>query len=647
MVELAEPEGAVNVNASVEAATTAAESLGLELVSSIEHIDQLGWTAFSCNPSDLGLPSTVDGTNGHVIASAGGSLWEATAAGDLSHEVEQALRWESLVVRRPRSPDEIGRAQLWQHTLLDRTVAYFGENTATRIANGPTVLWLTGDDGELADCLAFWNVRALRPLRFAAVPMYLLPATQLKDWAGFPEQLASQLRRLDEFSVDVVMTSRSLDFTVLDEVAAYLGLHKPTEDGLVLKHDLPRTESLRTAPFTYLNRRDATVFSSFTRIYGEQCYVDVPVVQDKITLRFTSPVPFSSTVNVLIGFEGAPFAALPKTDSVARLVDRNARWRNGAIELATFVRQECRLELNVPTLASAGAALLTERTERYEVSEKGAVGVGLTDDAAMSVLSASGVLESIQRLTTPRTEHMAKALRRLLPNTQDDLSEAEREFVERWGSRSERVFKSSASLGYGTHADAADRLERLAGISWVERGLTIKCAACGISSFLPLSRVPERGPGTCPGCDTLGGYVGSTQGPTLFYRLDSRIDRASDQGVLPHLLTIAALSRRFERSWFLPGLDLWFPGQPKKSEADLFGIADGKVITGEVKASGASFTEPGQIEKDLNIAAGLNADIYVMAAITPIPNDAQTLAEARSKERGIEIMIMGPAELCM
>ncbi|MEV6212304.1 crosslink repair DNA glycosylase YcaQ family protein [Kitasatospora sp. NPDC051914] len=70
------------------------------------------------------------------------------------------------------------------------------------------------------------------------------------------------------------------------------------------------------------------------------------------------------------------------------------------------------------------------------------------------------------------------------------------DFAARWGSRSERVFKTADTLGHGKPADAAGRLEQLVGIGWAERGLTIKCTACGISSFLPLSTVPERGAAT-------------------------------------------------------------------------------------------------------------------------------------------------------
>ncbi|MCX5216117.1 hypothetical protein OG689_44085 [Kitasatospora sp. NBC_00240] len=643
-VELSGPDGAVNVDAPQDASTMAASTLGLDLIS-IDQIDSDGWTSFSCPPAWLGQPPTVDGSNGHVIASADGSLWEVAAAGDLSAERESELRWDTLAIRRPSSTGEIGQAQLWQHTLLDRTVAHFSEHTATGgVSDGPTILWLTSEGGELADCLGFWNVRALRPLRFGTVPMYLLPATGLKDWVGFPEQLADQLRRPEEISLDVLVASRTLGPEVLDEVAEYFGLEESAETDFQAVVRFPPGDRMRTAPFSYRKSMGTTRFSAFTRTYGETTQVDVPVVREKITLRFPSPVPFTAWVDVLVGVTCEPFAAFPKRDSVAKLVDKKARWRNEAIEVATSMRREVRIELNVPTLATVANTLLVEQAERHETSEKGAVGVGLMDETSMAALGEAGVLETIQKLTTPRTSHMVRALERLR-GKEDPLSDAEREFAARWGGRSERVFKSAAKLGHGTVEAASAALERLADVGWAERGLEIKCGACGITTFLPLSGVPERGAARCPGCGTLGGYTGAGQGPSLVYRLDSRIDRASDQGVLPHLLTIAALQRRYTRSWFLPGVDLWFPGKTNKMEADLFGIADAKVITGEVKASGEEFTKPGQIEKDVSIAVNLGADLYVMAAITTIPEAAQEAAKVLCQEHGVDILVLGPMEL--
>jgi hypothetical protein len=53
-------------------------------------------------------------------------------------------------------------------------------------------------------------------------------------------------------------------------------------------------------------------------------------------------------------------------------------------------------------------------------------------------------------------------------------------------------------------------------------------------------------------------YSGIATGPTVQYRLNTLVDRAADQGVLPHLLVAAVLEQRDERTLILPGVDVEF-----------------------------------------------------------------------------------------
>ena len=77
----------------------------------------------------------------------------------------------------------------------------------------------------------------------------------------------------------------------------------------------------------------------------------------------------------------------------------------------------------------------------------------------------------------------------------------------------------------------------------------------------------------------------------MHYRLNSHLDFLSDQGVLPHLLAIAALQRQGKKSHFVPGVDVWFSQDlSDKPEADIFGVRDGQVLCGEVKTSASEFT---------------------------------------------------------
>ena len=65
--------------------------------------------------------------------------------------------------------------------------------------------------------------------------------------------------------------------------------------------------------------------------------------------------------------------------------------------------------------------------------------------------------------------------------------------------------------------------------------------ACRMESFLPLSEHHTRGQANCPGCFSPASYKREKSSIEVAHRLDSRIDRAAGQGVLAHLLAIAAL----------------------------------------------------------------------------------------------------------
>ena len=56
----------------------------------------------------------------------------------------------------------------------------------------------------------------------------------------------------------------------------------------------------------------------------------------------------------------------------------------------------------------------------------------------------------------------------------------------------------------------------------------------------------------------------------MFYRLNSLVDRANDQGVLPHLLAIAALGNG-DSTYIVPGVSAVLTGN-QAVEVDLFGM---------------------------------------------------------------------------
>ena len=131
----------------------------------------------------------------------------------------------------------------------------------------------------------------------------------------------------------------------------------------------------------------------------------------------------------------------------------------------------------------------------------------------------------------------------------------------------------------------------------------------------------------------------------MYYRLNSHLDLLSDQGVLPHLLTIAALQRQGKQSHFLPGIDVWFSADgTDKAEADIFGVRDGQVLSGEVKTSASEFTTE-QITRDANLSSRLEADASILAATDDIPGEVTERAEQLCKASKLSLIVLGKADL--
>ena len=251
-----------------------------------------------------------------------------------------------------------------------------------------------------------------------------------------------------------------------------------------------------------------------------------------------------------------------------------------------------------------------------------------------------GIFAAIRELTTPRSKELLRELGKL--RTAGGVDEELAELAAHWGGRSERRYKSAEQLERVPRTDAPRVLERLCDASWAERGLRVICGTCGLPSFVAFPHTLGRA--TCPGCASPATYeTGSAL--TVYYRLNSYLDLLSDQGVLPHLLAIAALERQGKRSHFLPGVDVWFSADgTDKAEADIFGVRDGQILIGEVKTSASQFT-PDQVARDVSLSLRLGADKHVLAATDDIPHEVAERAKQACDTSGIGLVILQKADL--
>jgi hypothetical protein len=649
IVELANVDQAVNVDLDPETASAAALSLGLSF-QPISLIDRSGPGQYTCHPS----VTSTQVTTTHLSMNAPGfeaiqvnwsyadnslDLWAVTAAGALTPEALQGARDVHDPVGIERYPMEIALAQIRGSTGMDRTAAQFRERWASPAPFPfPAIIWFC-NRRSLLECLMYWNLRALRPLAFERIPMMLLPAYAADNWLGFANGVHTLLSgRSDQFSPDAYICSLRVEHERLRAIGSSWGLIESNEK--------PRSQMMigglppppRTAPFTYLVDRDPRQALMWFRRYGTATGVLTQVFRDKTSVAFESPVHFSGFGRFKANLACDILRPLPRRDSVAGLVAPNSRWRDDGIELFLQVLPRYRLDIRIPQPRDVVSTLLGEVTRGWSLSDKGRMGEAIASGSEVAALLRPGLFEAVRRLTTPRSSHLVKEIERR-EHTEEELDRAK--FVQEHGGRLERKSQAAGDLQNLKKGLRVEVLELLVETRWAERGLRIVCSVCGVTSFLDLDRVSPVA--ICPGCRSSQSYERSADGLAVYYRLNSLIDKASDQGVLPHLLVVAALHQQSSSTCVLPGVDVVF-ADGSRSEVDLFGISDGVVIGGEVKTSASEFTEE-QVRRDIDLSKRLSVDRHVMACVEPLPSTTVTYAQQVAAQHDLRIIILDQEKL--
>jgi hypothetical protein len=393
-------------------------------------------------------PSALPTTNGQELpfsAEVGADLWLAVSAGDVTAQHESELGANDVFFARIHQPDQIARAVLRRGTLLDRTAVAFSEQWV-QAGSGklPAIVWITKRNG-LPDCLWFWNLRALRSFRDGGGPMLLLPEDQIQHWVGFGREFRDILQRPDEFNPDVLMASLRLDRAQLDAIASELGLVPSTSEP---RSGLSRSAPIRSAPFTYAttNNFDLRQWFLAKRRYGEFKEIEGHIHSGTATLRLASPVAWRRPGSTLLDVRGPVLDALPKRTPVANMVIPGGVWRDGGIQIAANAMSSYVLAVSIPTLGEALEAVLTATTSKHALSDKGKLGVALSDKA--QDLLAPGVFEAAVALATPRSKELAREL--VAMRARGDLDERIAEVASSWGGRTERRFRTAATLGIPT-----------------------------------------------------------------------------------------------------------------------------------------------------------------------------------------------------
>lgn len=248
-------------------------------------------------------------------------------------------------------------------------------------------------------------------------------------------------------------------------------------------------------------------------------------------------------------------------------------------------------------------------------------------------------MRSIDLLRTPRSTSLLRDLKQLLP--EDYPPERLEQLASEFGGRAERRYRSLSHIRGEADNRGGEAAELLCSRSWAERGLKIKCDQCGMASFVPL---PQTGPEPrCTACGATHTTFEPANGPQLHYRLNALVDRAADQGVIPHLFADAILTNQNPQTFLLAGVDLTF-GDNTEKEVDLYGITGGKVVAGEAKTNPAWFN-PEQLERDIDLSARLAADTHLVVSTGCVLEATEEQARQLTAVRDLDLLILDSRHL--
>jgi len=643
VAKLSDVNGLVNVNLDREVASKVACSLGLPWVG-LDQIDSAGRTQFSTHPVYV-RPTGELATEAAVLARAGGSLWEKVAAGELSPEQEREYtRVPGVSLRRATSGYEVAEAQVAGRCWLDVAASQFGE--AAMRGNPwsvPLIVWVAEPD-NIEDCLYFWNLRALRSLSIARTPILVVPADRVAAWTRLGNLLAGYLARPEVIEPDVVIRSVSVPLDELENIGQSLGLvmsRAQPERGFQIPPPPPKSP-----PFTFRHDIDVRQYLTSERRYGKTAWDLVQLYPDSTVISFDSPVQFTGPGHHLVRLASTAFEGIPRRPVTARLihteVGTEATWSRNDIdgdelELSQRAADQYQITLRIPSLDKVTTALLAAQTVDATLSDKGQLATRMGELGTADVLLQEYVIDVIDLLRTRRSRNLVRELqkRRSEGHPDEDLYKLAAE----WGGRLQRRnLPLSQVKGIGDGATAA--IEALCSRSWAERGMRIDCDRCKLKSFVALRRT--RSQPQCPACEATGQAYKGPDGPELYYRLNSLVDRAADQGVIPHLYGVAQLAKRNPQTFMLPGIQLTL-NNGDEVEVDFYGIHGGRVAVGEAKTKPEGFTEE-QIERDVALSVRLTADMYLLVCPGRVPKGTEHVAKELAENAGLRLLIIDERE---
>jgi len=461
---------------------------------------------------------------------------------------------------------------------------------------------------SIADLCLYWNLRAVREsTRFTGEQtrrLLFLPSRLLRD-PGALRRFADALR-----SAPSSGATSNLDLAVYranrQAVKAWAAAVSRSSEFSRIREKVKVTLSMgrdsspieppgEQRPLTYAYLQLALPLHFWEGMHYE-IPPQIPLSIGENVVRIEPPPGYRNRSHgmLMLDLESEAWQRYPQRIEVARTILANARFTRYGVSFLSDVAQKpsefrFRLPSEWETLVAVfkGAGLTIRESDKTRYLEAVVQLLGGFENAGL--LASRPALLLLEALAVPPTARLAQRIVVTLGLTaqrQEEVASALKgsEIVVELSAGS----KSLQQLRDGTlvkhKRQLLPLLARLARAGVVRRGFRLPCTECGLTTWHPMGTVDEVI--KCPGCG--GSFPLPVELPSgseiqLHYVLNSLVNRAWDQGVIPALLAMSHVAAQHSAAYCkTAGLELLRAGE-LVGDLDFVMFAEGRLRAGEAK----------------------------------------------------------------
>jgi hypothetical protein len=573
------------------------------------------------------------------------SLVSLAGAGQIIEPDRQDWTERNVRLFPARTATDLAIAQCMGQCVSRLSVAYDAERTiAVPAMQSVTLLWLVDDPDSFDDAVVFWNLRALRPHGWGG-GISIFATTEVARQADFRDALREQAARTSRSNPSVIISSLSVDNSVLQEIGLELGLY--AHEGSRVSEKVGSMTG-RDSALDFAVGIDPGNWWAGERLIGPAVDGRVNLVRPRISLRMESPIAWNSSL-YLTGYVTARlsgnFVVGPRRDSVARLYVNEGTWDGDEIRVITNNTPSYDWNLGVPTPEEVLQTACGEAGTRYQPSDKAQQIVGVLGRVGeFGFYRTRSMIAVAQTLTQPISKEILRKLDELASSLgEQDSDSADLRGLAMLGrqvARTLQEIKSSAYAATLSQEMLTDAAEELVGRGLAARVLRVDCGRCGLLEFQDIALATSRA--MCAGCGTPATYSPGNRPVQIRYRLNSLLQRVCQNGGLAVLAAVAKLSD--SATYLVPGADLYQNDGTSLGEVDLLGWRRGELFVGEVKTSARGFAEQ-SLDAEVSKAKAVAADTYIAACLEQLDDSIVEDISSRFAATGIKAEFHHGADL--